>query len=153
MPNSNQDHDGSHDASGQNELPTVTYGAEGCVMAYWRNVLLVAWGVPSTPALREELRSLMARVIGQNAKISLVHIMFGGIPLPDKEARAGFVALEPGNQVGQRIGKGAAGTFNLEAVNFAQKSILLVFRGDFFGFAQAVPSQALGVSFEQVTGQ
>lgn len=92
MPFSNRG-DGSRGPSGEHELPTVTFVGNGCVMAYWRNVLFVAWASPSTLSLIDELRQLMTRVTAKHAKISLVHIMFGAIPLPNKEARAGFAAL------------------------------------------------------------
>lgn len=93
MPFSNQGRDGSRHAKQPHELPTVTFTGDACVMAYWRNVLVVAWGTPSTPSLVEELRRLMARVTAQHEKIAIVHITFGAMALPNKETRAGFSSL------------------------------------------------------------
>jgi hypothetical protein len=45
---------------------------------------------PATLGLADELRKLMTLVAAQHATLSLVHITFGAIPLPNKEVRDGF---------------------------------------------------------------
>ena len=92
MPPSNQGRDGSRDPK-QQELPTVTFVAGACAIAYWRNALMVAWGTASTLSHVDELRKLMTRVAAKHAKVAVVHITFGAIPLPNKEVRAAFSVL------------------------------------------------------------
>lgn len=93
MPFEHNGRGSSANVSLQVELPTVTFVGEGCVMAYWRNVIVVAWLGPGTLSLIDEQRKLMSLVTLKHARISLVHITFGSFPLPNKEARAGFAAL------------------------------------------------------------
>jgi len=85
--------EGSHRTSAPAETPTVAFATDGCVMASWGNLILVAWGIQSSLSLVDELRRLITRVAGEHTKISLVHVCIGALPLPTKEVRGAFASM------------------------------------------------------------
>jgi hypothetical protein len=74
-------------------LPTVTFASEGCVMAYWHDMVLVAWGIPASLPVLKELRKLMNEVVERDGKLSMVNITLATTSLPPKDVRDEFVAM------------------------------------------------------------
>jgi hypothetical protein len=80
-------------ASTLRDLPTVTYATDGCVMSYWRNIIINAWGVPASTILAGELRKIMAHVSAEYTRWSTVHVVIGASSLPAKDVRAEFAKI------------------------------------------------------------
>jgi hypothetical protein len=70
------------------EAPRIVHDVPGCVMALWRNVLIVIWGSAGTVALAEELRQASTTIVKAHPEgFSSLHFIVNGAGLPDSTAR------------------------------------------------------------------
>jgi hypothetical protein len=75
------------------ELPAVTFAADGCAMAHWRNISLVVWGTQATMPLAEEFEKLATQLYESHRVTSTVHLVIHNAPIPTPDARALLEAL------------------------------------------------------------
>ena len=73
-------------------MPTLTCAVDGCVLGYWKRVLIGVWAIPSSMELVEEQDALMKQ-LSAPAKLSSVHLVIKRAPLPAADVREAYQAL------------------------------------------------------------
>ncbi len=67
---------------------TLAFEADGCVMATWRNLLVVAWAKAATLEISKKLEAVAVELIRTHPQgISSVHVILDKTPLPPADAR------------------------------------------------------------------
>lgn len=69
------------------DLPVITYAFQGCVMAHWRGVGIVAWATQATGQHAREMAKLAEEVGKSHTRGSNVSLVVNRAPLPTHEAR------------------------------------------------------------------
>lgn len=70
------------------EQVSISYAADGCVMAVWKNISIVVWGTQATLPLVDELAKVSDKVLAVHPKVSSIQIIRNTAAIPDSETRA-----------------------------------------------------------------
>lgn len=73
-----------------NQLPTITFAVDGCVMGHWHSILIGVWAIPSTLETVAELEKLTKLLCASWPKFSSIHLVIKRAPLPGAEVRAAY---------------------------------------------------------------
>jgi|RhiMethySRZTD1v2_1073278.scaffolds.fasta_scaffold12487_10 hypothetical protein len=74
--------------TGKHDTVTLAFESEGCVMATWKNLMVVAWAKAATLEISKKLETASVELIRAYPQgISSVHVIFDKTPLPAADAR------------------------------------------------------------------
>jgi hypothetical protein len=73
--------------------PAISFETDGCVMGSWKNITIVVWGTQATVALVSELARFSDELVKLHPKLSTVHMIINGAPMPDTETRMALESL------------------------------------------------------------